>query len=983
MPFVNAGAAEPTSRHISLGFCLLLLAFINSYAQKPELIAQVGHTQAPHWLKFGLQGRILISAGDDHLITIWDVEQRRLLLTTRWVSVGGPSLDDNGGAFSFNLDGTVMAVRTSMDTLRVWNLVTGQVTHSFKTPVQEACSRYEEISVSDDGKFLSRVFADSCGEQQTDDYQLQVWNLVDGRDRTFPLGKFKQASAEFSPDGRRFILVDSPGANQNRGDVWDIISGSKLYQIQNRGLRISGEPRHFSHDGQLLFVIDGDTLQVREAATGNPLLSLPALNGKLERIEMIEASDDHRVLATIVRTQGTKVGDSHKLKLWQIPDGKTLRTLEISVSHFDASALVFSPDSQSLFCRVGALEETRLKAWNVATGSERFTSKIDNYTNLVLSQDGRLLAVGDRDSGIDLSNAGDGLKMQTLSGHETRVASIEFSLDGKNLITDSIGSDNSSKSRNRGIWNLSAGDFKRSLPGNFVGSSQDGKRILTREAPNTQTAGPAEQAKPEAESYTLTIWDAETGDKLETFEGDIVGYPVNGRVVIQFKTGAGIIDLNSGRLTAKLPVSGTLSPNGKLLASTISDDGTSKIYSVPDGRIRSSLKWRRDPENEGFSFLTDLVFSPDSRYLASSINLKETNVIEVRSVTTGKLWQSLDVNSYQSADYHFDFAFSADGKTLVVADDLPQVWDLTTGKQKLIAGSFGLPADRLRYSDSVRFSPNEKYLVHTSIGESGGRLRLWQVSHKGGLSLHPKAVYDGSAAAFSEDDRVLATVSDDQMVKLWDVASGKFLGSLVPFEKDNWLVIAPDGRFDGTPAAWNRIFWRFPESLLDSAPIEVFFNEFYYPGLLADIFSNKLPPLNMTMGEKDRRQPRLELSYPGQESSQARAATIRLSVTEASADKKKPNNGSGAQDVRLFRNGSLVKVWRGDVLKGQSSVTLEATVPIVAGANKFTAYAFNRDNIKSGDATLTVTGAEALKRSGTAYVLAVGINSYSNPAYDL
>jgi len=59
------------------------------------------------------------------------------------------------------------------------------------------------------------------------------------------------------------------------------------------------------------------------------------------------------------------------------------------------------------------------------------------------------------------------------------------------------------------------------------------------------------------------------------------------------------------------------------------------------------------------------------------------------------------------------------------------------------------------------------------------------------------------------------------------------------------------------------------------------------------------------------------------------------------------NAGSGARDVRLFRNGALVKVWRGDVLRGQPSTTLEANLSIVAGENRLSAYAFNRDNIKA------------------------------------
>ena len=75
--------------------------------------------------------------------------------------------------------------------------------------------------------------------------------------------------------------------------------------------------------------------------------------------------------------------------------------------------------------------------------------------------------------------------------------------------------------------------------------------------------------------------------------------------------------------------------------------------------------------------------------------------------------------------------------------------------------------------------------------------------------------------------------------------------------------------------------------------------------------------------------------------------------------------------MRLFRNGSLVRVWHGDVLKGKSTVELEATVSDRGGRESLTAYAFNADNVKSSDATLAIKGHRSLGRIGIAYVLAV------------
>ena len=64
-------------------------------------------------------------------------------------------------------------------------------------------------------------------------------------------------------------------------------------------------------------------------------------------------------------------------------------------------------------------------------------------------------------------------------------------------------------------------------------------------------------------------------------------------------------------------------------------------------------------------------------------------------------------------------------------------------------------------------------------------------------------------------------------------------------------------------------------------------------------------------------------------------------------------------------------------------MVLEAQIPIVAGPNRLTAYGFNRDNVKSADATVTVTGNDSLKQPGTLYILAIAVNKYANSQFDL
>src|SRR5258706_14250708 len=134
--------------------------------------------------------------------------------------------------------------------------------------------------------------------------------------------------------------------------------------------------------------------------------------------------------------------------------------------------------------------------------------------------------------------------------------------------------------------------------------------------------------------------------------------------------------------------------------------------------------------------------------------------------------------------------------------------------------------------------------------------------------------------------------------------------------------------------------------------------------------AGKEPRAPKNISQLDRRQTELRFlaqgGLAGATSTSERNLTVKIDVTEKPADKDH-QAGSGARDVRLFRNGSLVKVWRGDVLKAQTTPTLAPNRTHVAGENRLAAYAFNRDNVKSKDAVMSVTGADSLKRPGTAY----------------
>lgn len=341
-----------------------------------------------------------------------------------------------------------------------------------------------------------------------------------------------------------------------------------------------------------------------------------------------------------------------------------------------------------------------------------------------------------------------------------------------------------------------------------------------------------------------------------------------------------------------------------------------------------------------------------------------------------------------SRDLH-RMEFSKDGRYLAV-EDLDQqypsvkIYETSTGRRlstfpvsrkKAIA-----PTNMLNMLAPAQVRPTFAFhpdgsLIAISAQEGGYAVNLWEVS-TGKQITSLKHLNRVDALTFHPNGKFLVTRLREGSVNVWDLSGDTLIATLMEFPglyfTTEWLVATPEGLFDGSPAAWNQIMWRFSKNIYDLAPVETFFNDFYYPGLLTELFSSKRPEAPRNLSQLDRRQPVVRLASDA--SGKTRTATLRVEVGEAPA---------GARDVRLFRNGTLVKVWRGDVLQGQSSQTLETTVKLTAGENRFVAYGFNQDNVKSADTTLKITGEESLRRKGIAYIVAIGINQYGNSNFNL
>jgi len=978
---------------------------------KPQIVLQAGITAPQTQISFSPDGRLLASMGlGGNAIKLWEVATGRLVrqLESSIPSMGASSMSR---PFRFSPDGKTL-IAFADGRLQRWDVETGR---ELSNTVLTTSKDLFYVFLSDDGSTVAAL--------NMENNSVRLWDARAGRElRAVGFDEGEQLGAQnaiaLSPDGKLLAAMTERVKGSMSGietkrqvTIFEVATGRKTQTLNLKSTttqfaNISQPGAHktislaFAGSASDLWlgVRDNESMKVFDVASGRELKTIPSQSSKQPdpTIEMFAS----QFLFSRNRQMLSLVTDRSRIKLIDVASGNTLHTLAV---HANSQAIVgvsFSDDGKLL---ASSATDNQIKLWDVASGREvkTLSGAAMPITDIAFSADGRSLTLAGPQAVSSWELTTGGVRRAVSLPDDYLRAGLEgmfergsiLSADGKLVVA---GSNHQPVVK---VWEVGTGRELPSVPLTqgkqlrHAAFTRDATVVALVEANNKKLAPQTPQA-PSIPAATPNP-KAKPGKNNMPNMADLTnmpGMPDMSKMMEMMKKDPKKLEaelkktqeaMEKGDLTAgmemmermgMMPASRSNQPANSLRLVEVSSGRALQTIALPGGFMSQTM------DNSMMGGPT-LSFSPDGRMLAHGSGF--TAPLLLRDAGTGqelrrlKSLNSMSVNtvawspdSKRLASAHFGFKknmmdpSAADNFSFEDMSFAIKLWDPQTGTELSSLAGHNNFVNRLSFSRDGRFLASGSY---------DSTIKLWDTIS--GRELQTLKGHTGSITAldFSPDGKLVVSGSDDGSTRLWTTQTGELLATLVTLNKGaDWLVVAPNGLFDGSPGGWNQILWRFSPALFDVSPVEIFFNEYFHPGLLPDIVAGKRPTVAVDISRKDRRQPKVSLDVadaPG-----ARTAKVKINITDAPA---------GARDLRLFRNGSLVKVWRGDVLQGQPSATLETTARVVAGPNQFTAYAFNRDNVKSTDAMVSLNGADSLKRAATFHLLVVGINEYENSEYNL
>jgi len=914
-------------RKIIFSFCLaltLLGATAAFGADRPEFFVQLGHSATVHSTAFSPDGKLVASGGMDNNVKLWSTETGREMRTLQGHS-------SYIYFVSFSPDGTYVVSSSNDNTIRLWDVQSGREIRRIDNALYP-----RSVAFGPDGNML---FGDAIGN-------LTIWNRHTG-----VVKKLQAASgaggirAAAFIQGGKYILA--------AGKLGFIVVDPQTDQVARRfGMKKQSSydniPIVFTKDGR--YALEGrfNEMILWDTETGNEIRTFKA---NMNTVNSVAFSPDGRYILS-----GSA---NYMLKLWETDTGKEVRSIYhyrryIYGARYGVTSVAFSSDGRRA---LAGYKNGAIRVWDVMREAAVIGGVTQNSAaakadlaegDVILRVEGKKISSWrDFADGIEAS-PGKEIQVTLLrNGQELAVRMTPAAAKGK----DARGRDitvGTAGVIQGGVCLHNLEGYKRKV--SSISLSPEGRLMTVAH-----------------DQGTVSLWDVPTGRELRSIPtyrySSSVAFSPQGR----FYLSAGNEDVTVWEPQKAQPVSKfsqddigflsralAFSPDGRYAAA--GGDKRITLYDMEAMRAIRTMPVARDVKT--------VAVSSDNRTVASGTSMdvilwNAQTGAELRTLRPGSFVYAVDFAP--GGRYLVSGAQQYAGIGMDYANTI-KLWDVSTGRELRNLGN---------YKKSVydaRFSRDGRMLL-----TGGDELLLWNV-HSGSVRQtfvgHHDTIW---SVAFMPDGKSIASAGDDGTVRIWNMESGKEVAQFVSFAGGEWIVITPEGFFNASPGGAKYLNVRVGSQVYS---IDNFYEKFFNPVYVASVLQGREVEATADIRKGILSPPEVRITAPAPGSV---FTSDTLTVKVAARD-----TGGGIDEIRLYHNGKAI----GDDTRAVKIVSTggetirQYTVLLVDGVNTFRAVGFSRDRTESNPHELAVNLA-APSKDVSLYVLAVGINTYKNPALNL
>ncbi|MEH1824438.1 MAG: NACHT domain-containing protein [Nostoc sp.] len=563
---------SPDDTLVAIGDSLGLVHLWEFPSGKKHLILR-GHSSSVRSVSFSFDGQVIASASSDETVRIWNISTGECLKILKH--------NDRVRTVAFSPNNRILASGSFDNTVKIWDILTGKCLKNFIGHNRAVTS----LSFSPDGQVIASGSYDK---------NIILWNINTEKCSKIFEGRGKGIhSIAFSQNG----LTLAADSYDNQVVILDSLNGKCLQTLV--GHSISVYAIAFSPDNKTIATGSYDhTIRLWNIKTGK---CLSVLYGHSNWVESIAFSSDAKTLIS--------GGSDNSVRFWDVytaigESNKSKTCIKMIQGQNKAlESIAFSPDGQTIIS--GGSGQT-LNLWNISTGKciKVLYGHSNWITSVTVSSDGKMIASGSADKTIKLWDIFTGKCLRTFQAHTNWVQSVVFSTDNQILIS-------SSDDRTIRLWKISTGQCVKILH-----EHSSWIRALAFNSDNQILASGTRDGK-------VQLWNVNTGECLKILIGHTnrlrsVAFSFDGLTIASGGDDQTVRlwDTNTGECLKILKghtnwvSSVVFSPNGQIIASS-SEDNTVKVWDIYTGECVKTFKGH-------IGWVRSVAFSPDGQILASA-----------------------------------------------------------------------------------------------------------------------------------------------------------------------------------------------------------------------------------------------------------------------------------------------------------------------------------------------------------------------------